>query len=768
MTIGSGYYAEVATDSQNNVVVAGSALGSITIGGQTYALPNVSGNPGPFVFALDPSGNLLWHREFSGEGDVYAMALDPSGNIYISGTIGAAAPTLDFGTGVLQGSFFLAKLSPTGSTLWTYSAQLYRSGNLVVVATPSIAVDSSGNVAVVGDALLPNAFAAGSGDAASTPAGDAASGGDEGFIAVFDTDGNLTYDKVFGADGRGSHPQFDSAGNLFIAGGFGPTLDLSSPLTAPQGTTAFAAKLDPTGQVSWQVADGTYSSASAVATHAAGAVIAGTFSGTIGVANPTSAEGRGDVFLLGLDESGSPAFEKSIPASGLAIDALASDPTGGVVATGTLSGYANLGGGLLAPPGFFIAKFDDAGSPVYSARMAVDLFGREPLYPAALAVDTGGNVVLTGSFYSAADLGTGVLPSADPTNRTPTLYVARYAPAAPQLGAPRVACPVPPSDDSPPAGSSLITAATPTPLDVALSPDTVYWTTGNEVMSAPFDGGGAPSPVAIAQNNATALVFHSGSLYWTNQGDRAGTGSVVSLPLDGGAMSTLASGQDSPSAIAVDDSNVYVIAGGSLDDGGASTVALLSVPQTGGTPATLVSGLGSPGPVAVHDGTVAFFSSATADGGTASRISTVLTVGGAPAALATSDHRVAAIAIDAMNVYWVNSSTYGLDAIQADGQIQSVPLAGGAAVVLADNQANPRKMVLLGSTLYWAAAGTGAGLGTPSNAGVYSVPVTGGTPVGLVTNRMGVGPFDVTATQLAWFDLLDPETHVSGLAVMTH
>jgi hypothetical protein len=39
-----------------------------------------------------------------------------------------------------------------------------------------------------------------------------------------------------------------------------------------------------------------------------------------------------------------------------------------------------------------------------------------------------------------------------------------------------------------------------------------------------------------------------------------------------------------------------------------------------------------------------------------------------------------------------------------------------------------------------------------------SAGLSGGTPTGLVTNRLGVGSFSVSASHLAWFDLLDPET----------
>jgi hypothetical protein len=756
MTLGSGYFAGVGTDSAGDIVVAGSALGSIAVGSQTFLLPGSGGSNAPFVLKLDASGGLLWHREFSGQGNVDAMAVDSSGNIYIAGDIGAFATSpLDLGKGVLQGSFFLAKLDAAGSTLWTYSAQPFQNGNTSESANVSITVDPSGDVAVVGDALVPTAFG-------GQPPGDASVGDDQGFIAVFDPMGKPKYSKVYGADSPGATARFDSSGNLLVAGQFTGHLDLSSPLTAPNGTTAFAAKVDSTGKVSWQRADGTYSVASAVATNAAGAVIAGTFGGTIGLTQPTSAKGPADVFLAGLDESGMPTFEKTIPAAGLSIDALASDPTGGVVAAGRLGAYANLGGGLLAPPGLVIAKFDAAGNHVYSARFAVAPYTSLSAGRPTLAVDTGGNVVLASSFYGAADLGTGIVSGVDPGS--PSLFVARYAPQAPHLSAPRAACPIPPTDAGLPEGGRLVATAVDVTPDMALSADAVYWTTGTEVMRVPLAGGDA-LPVAIAQNGANALGIDSRSIYWTNKGGPTATGSVVALALDGGTVTTLASGQDSPGAVAVADAGVYFVVGGTyLADGGRSPASVLSVPLAGGTPATVVSGLGPIGPVATNGDVVAFVVSSVA--GTVSQISTAPSVGGATTVLATSNHFVPAIAVDATTVYWADASSSGIDTTSADGAIRSVPLAGGPATVLAQNQAAPAKTIVLGSTLYWSAAGTFSNVTSSGNGGLWSIPASGGTPTGLVTNRLGVRAFSVSASHLAWFDLLDPAPDLLGLFVI--
>jgi hypothetical protein len=77
-----------------------------------------------------------------------------------------------------------------------------------------------------------------------------------------------------------------------------------------------------------------------------------------------------------------------------------------VVVTGYFGGTVNFGGTNLTSAGLydiFVAKFSAAGGHVWSMRFGSSNYD----YGYGVAVDSGGNVLLTGSFYSATDFGGG-------------------------------------------------------------------------------------------------------------------------------------------------------------------------------------------------------------------------------------------------------------------------------------------------------------------------------------------------------------------------
>ena len=119
--------------------------------------------------------------------------------------------------------------------------------------------------------------------------------------------------------------------------------------------------------------------------------------------------------------------------------------------------------------------------------------------------------------------------------------------------------------------------------------------------------GGTPATLAAGQTLPTHVALSAPFVYWVDYGacvpvDDAGDvgclGSVMTVPLDGGAATTLASGLSSPERIAGDPAGVYVTSGP------AGTVVKL--PYDGGAPITLAVGQGDTEGIAVDSTSVYF------------------------------------------------------------------------------------------------------------------------------------------------------------------
>jgi hypothetical protein len=140
-------------------------------------------------------------------------------------------------------------------------------------------------------------------------------------------------------------------------------------------------------------------------------------------------------------------------------------------------------------------------------------------------------------------------------------------------------------------------------------------------------------------------------------------------------------------------------------------------------PVVLATGQNSPEGLAVDDTSVYW---TTSDG----NVMKVSIDGGSPTTLASGQRAPSGIAIDANNVYWVNSISLG--------QVMAVPIVGGTPRVLAEHQGRPRKLAVDGGQLYWTNSGTGAVMTLPVTGGTPVLLASGqGTPVAIaVGSRM--------------------------------
>lgn len=128
----------VAVDGLGNAIVVGRTDGAFP--GQTSA-----GGLDAFVSAFDSAGGLIWTSEFGTAGlDLaYGVGLDAAGNAYVTGSAAGALPGQTSVGG--QDAFVLA-YNPSGIVLWTRQF-----GTAADDAAAGITVDANGNSYVAGN-----------------------------------------------------------------------------------------------------------------------------------------------------------------------------------------------------------------------------------------------------------------------------------------------------------------------------------------------------------------------------------------------------------------------------------------------------------------------------------------------------------------------------------------------------------------------------------------------------------------------------------------
>ena len=240
--------------------------------------------------------------------------------------------------------------------------------------------------------------------------------------------------------------------------------------------------------------------------------------------------------------------------------------------------------------------------------------------------------------------------------------------------------------------------------------------TGPVSKVALADGGATPSNVSASQPYPMGLAVDPSNVYVWNSGSFSGSttlndkdGTLVQLPLAGGAPITLATGIEAAyaapylNAVAVNAGHVYWVAGASGTDGAIVDDRERHREPEGRLLQPGVSGGGGDGrgePLLVQLGHVQRVRQLQQrrDG------SSGPIAGGTVTTLASSLSAPAAIAIDSKNVYWTNAGQLGGDNLPAPGTgaVLQVPIGGGTVVTLAKNEAIPLGIAVGNGTVYWA------------------------------------------------------------------
>ena len=316
-------------------------------------------------------------------------------------------------------------------------------------------------------------------------------------------------------------------------------------------------------------------------------------------------------------------------------------------------------------------------------------------------------------------------------------------------------------------------------------------------------GGGGVEVLATRPGTGTvfrALATNQESAFWSLPG--AGiddTDSILSVPLCGGAVVTLASDQGTVNGIAVDEANVYWITASEANTGGVLRVpvgggavetlaasgtgsvtidedrvywtdrwaaAVMSQPKAGGTTTTLAADQQGPDALAVN----ATFVCWTVDGTVASGS------GDIPASLSCVSKDgvggVRSVSVGAESYYLLAADEANLytSATDDDGSVSMIaaPLGGGPPVTLGvlppppdpgESAAVPGGIALDSTFVYWTSAPETDGMGT-----VIQAPKTGGTNVTLASAQAIPTGIALAGPYVLWTN--DPATPDAGPTVL--
>lgn len=259
---------------------------------------------------------------------------------------------------------------------------------------------------------------------------------------------------------------------------------------------------------------------------------------------------------------------------------------------------------------------------------------------------------------------------------------------------------------------------------LAVDATTVYWAERNigaftgRVLSIPLEGG-PPTVLASGSMDPVGIAVDDANVYWTDTADP--DGQVMKLPKSGGAPTALATEQPWAHGIAIDAANIYWTNTVSMDQGSVNTM-----PIGGGAPTTLAAQQDSPHSIAVAGGSVFW---ATLVG--VMRVP----IGGGSATVAADGAFPGALTADGTHLYWANSGYPG-------GKIMKLPLAGGDAIELVPTSHDSVVGVAVDDTsVYWTTIEAGA---------VMKVGLDGGATTQLVSRQVQPRAIVADATSLYW------------------
>lgn len=229
---------------------------------------------------------------------------------------------------------------------WTWAKNISLYLNTKVNLT---SIDNEGNVYLIGDFNAPTATIGG-----EIFTNSSLSNSSDSYIIKFDTVGNVIWTKQLTGSASESLTSVttDSAGNVYIVGGFGNTITLGSTVLSRQGGNSFIAKLNSAGDYIWATT---------------------TSSDKIFQGRDLKVDDEGNVFLIGSTNSPTLVF-------------------GNVVISGNSTEAAG------SNVRIFVTKFDSSGNCLWGKMSNHSAPNAQGSKAQSIAVDNHGGVVICGVF----------------------------------------------------------------------------------------------------------------------------------------------------------------------------------------------------------------------------------------------------------------------------------------------------------------------------------------------------------------------------------
>ncbi|MEW6566477.1 MAG: SBBP repeat-containing protein [Spirochaetota bacterium] len=294
-----------------------------------------------------------------------ALTVDTGGNIIVAG----------FTKGSLSGASagisdaFVRKYDPKGNELWTRQF-----GTAESDGATALAVDPGGNIIVAGY-TGGNLFGS-------------SAGKNDAFVRKYDPKGTELWRRQFGSaeSDLAAALAVDAEGNILVAGSTEGRLSGSYA----GNEDIFVRKYNSKGNELWtrQFGSAEYDFAKALAVDAGGNIlVAGITWGNLA----GSSAGDYDAFVLKYDSKGTMLWTRQFGTAKYDdATALAVDAGGNIIVAGPTMG--NLSGSSAGNSDLFVRKYDPKGTVLWTRRFGTIEFDDAK----ALAVDTGGNIIVAG------------------------------------------------------------------------------------------------------------------------------------------------------------------------------------------------------------------------------------------------------------------------------------------------------------------------------------------------------------------------------------